>query len=47
MAKAVEEAGADGITMINTLVGMRFNIKTGKPIIANGTGGCRDQLFSR
>ena len=39
MAKAVEEAGADGITMINTLVGMRFNIKTGKPIIANGTGG--------
>lgn len=39
MAKAVEEAGADGISMINTLVGMRFNIKTGKPIIANGTGG--------
>ena len=39
MVKAVEEAGADGITMINTLVGMRFNIKTGKPIIANGTGG--------
>ena len=39
IAKAVEKAGADGITMINTLVGMRFNIKTGKPIIANGTGG--------
>ena len=39
MAKAVEEAGADGITMINTLVGMRFHLKTGKPIIANGTGG--------
>lgn len=39
MAKAVEEAGADGITMINTLVGMRFDIKTGKPIIANKTGG--------
>lgn len=39
MAKAVEEAGADGISMINTLVGMRFNLKTGKPIIANGTGG--------
>ena len=35
MAKAVEEAGADGITMINTLVGMRFDLKTGKPIIAN------------
>ena len=39
MAKAVEEAGADGITMINTLIGMRFDIKTGKPIIANKTGG--------
>lgn len=39
MAKAVEDAGADGITMINTLVGMRFDIKTGKPIIANKTGG--------
>ena len=39
MAKAVEAAGADGITMINTLVGMRFDIKTGKPIIANKTGG--------
>ena len=39
MAKAVEAAGADGITMINTLVGMRFNLKTGKPIIANGPGG--------
>lgn len=39
MAKAVEAAGADGITMINTLVGMRFDYKTGKSIIANGTGG--------
>ena len=39
MAKAVESAGADGITMINTLVGMRFDFKTGKPIIANKTGG--------
>lgn len=39
MAKAVEAAGADGISMINTLVGMRFSLKTGKPIIANGTGG--------
>ena len=29
----------DGITMINTLIGMRFDIKTGKPIIANKTGG--------
>jgi len=39
MAKAVEEAGADGITMINTLLGMRLDLKTGKPIIANQTGG--------
>lgn len=39
MAKAVEEAGADGITMINTLIGMRFDLRTGKPIIANKTGG--------
>lgn len=39
MAKAVEAAGADGITMINTMIGMRFDIKTGKPIIANKTGG--------
>ncbi|MBU0278434.1 MULTISPECIES: dihydroorotate dehydrogenase [unclassified Gemella] len=39
MAKAVEEGGADGITMINTLVGMRLDKKTGKPIIANLTGG--------
>ena len=39
MAKAVEAAGADGITMINTLIGMRFDIKSGKPIIANKTGG--------
>ena len=39
IAKAVEEAGADAITMINTLVGMRINLKTGKPILANKYGG--------
>lgn len=39
MAKAVEAGGADGITMINTLVGMRLDLKTGKPILANRTGG--------
>lgn len=39
MAKAVEDGGADGLTMINTLIGMRIDIKTGKPIIANRTGG--------
>lgn len=39
MAKAVEEAGADGLTMINTLIGMRINLKTGEPILSNKTGG--------
>lgn len=39
IAKAVEVGGADGITMINTLVGMRLDERTGKPVIANGTGG--------
>lgn len=39
MAKAVEEAGADGLTMINTLIGMRIDLRTRKPVIANGTGG--------
>ncbi|WP_019416022.1 dihydroorotate dehydrogenase [Paenisporosarcina sp. TG20] len=39
IARAVEAAGADGITMINTLVGMRLDTRTGKPVIANGTGG--------
>ena len=38
-AFAYVEAGADGITMINTMIGMRFDLKTGKPIIANKTGG--------
>jgi dihydroorotate dehydrogenase (NAD+) catalytic subunit len=39
MAKAVEAGGADGLTMINTLVGMRIDLKTGRPILANRTGG--------
>lgn len=39
IARAVEAAGADGITMINTLIGMRLDSRTGKPVIANGTGG--------
>ncbi|MBD8068361.1 dihydroorotate dehydrogenase [Bacillus sp. PS06] len=39
MAKAVEEAGADGLTMINTLIGMKIDLKTGKPVLANKTGG--------
>jgi len=39
MAKAVEAGGADGLTMINTLIGIVLDRKTGKPIIANITGG--------
>ncbi|MDX8044957.1 dihydroorotate dehydrogenase [Gracilibacillus sp. S3-1-1] len=39
MAKAVADAGADGISMINTLTGMQINLKQRKPIIANKTGG--------
>jgi len=39
IAKACEDAGADGISMINTLLGMRINPKTKKPIIANKMGG--------
>ncbi|HFI0450350.1 TPA: dihydroorotate dehydrogenase [Streptococcus suis] len=39
LAKAAEDAGATGLTMINTLIGMRFNLKTRQPILANGTGG--------
>ena len=39
IAKAVERGGADGITMINTLTGMRIDLKTRKPILANKTGG--------
>ena len=39
MAKAVESAGADAISLINTLVGMRINLKTAKPIISIKKGG--------
>ena len=39
VAKAVEEAGATSFTMINTLVGTRYDLATRKPIIANGQGG--------
>ena len=39
IAKACEDAGADGISLINTLLGMRINLRTGKPIIANTMGG--------
>lgn len=39
IAKACEDAGADGISMINTLLGMRIDLKTKKPVIARKMGG--------
>ena len=39
IAKACEDAGADGISLINTMLGMRINLRTRKPVIANIMGG--------
>jgi len=39
IAKAVERAGADGLTMINTLTGMQIHLPSKRPLIANRTGG--------
>lgn len=39
MAESIEEAGANGITMINTLTGMQIDLSTQQPLIANKTGG--------
>ncbi len=39
MATACESAGADGISLINTLLGMRFDLRTRKPLLGNVTGG--------
>ena len=39
IARACEDAGADGLSLINTLYGMRINLKTKKPVIANKMGG--------
>ena len=39
IAKACEQAGADGISLINTLLGMRIDLRTRKPVIANKMGG--------
>ncbi len=39
IAKACEEAGADGISLINTLLGMRIDLKSKKPVVANKMGG--------
>ncbi len=45
IAKACEEAGADGISLINTVLGMRINLKTRKPVIANKMGGFSGQAI--
>ena len=39
IAKACEDAGADGISLINTMLGMRINLRTRRPVIANTMGG--------
>ena len=39
IAKACEDAGADGLSLINTLLGMRIDLKTRRPILANTMGG--------
>ncbi|MBP5224265.1 MAG: dihydroorotate dehydrogenase [Lachnospiraceae bacterium] len=39
IAKACEDAGADGISLINTLLGMRIDLKTKRPVVANRMGG--------
>ncbi|TFJ94586.1 dihydroorotate dehydrogenase [Lentibacillus salicampi] len=45
MAKAVEQAGADGLSMINTITGMQINLSCGKPLLANQTGGLSGQAI--
>ena len=39
IAKAVEDVGADGVSLINTLLGMKIDINKRKPVLANNTGG--------
>ncbi len=39
IAKGVEDGGADGVSLINTLLGMKIDINTRKPVLANNTGG--------
>lgn len=39
IARACEAAGADGVSLINTLMGMRVDLKRRRPVLANGTGG--------
>lgn len=39
MCRTLEAAGADGLVLLNTFLGMRLDYRTGKPLLANGTGG--------
>lgn len=39
IAKSVEEAGADAVSLINTLLGMRIDVNTGRPVLRNNVGG--------
>jgi len=39
IARAIEDAGADALSAVNTYVGMSFNLASGRPVLANGTGG--------
>ena len=39
IARACEDAGADGLTLVNTFLGMRIDLRTRKPVLANTTGG--------
>ena len=39
IARACEDAGADGISLVNTLLGMRIDVRKRRPVLANGTGG--------
>lgn len=47
IARAAVDAGADALSLINTLVGMRIDIRTGEPILSNRTGGVSGRRSSR
>lgn len=47
IAKACEDAGADGISLINTVMGMRLDLKARKPLLANSTAACPAPRSSR
>ena len=47
IARACEEAGADGLTLVNTFLGMRIDLQRRKPLLANTTGGSEIHLLER